>query len=281
VELDTDHRSYSAVRERVRALIRENRRIKESDRFCMTCSNHHMAGLRRKNVVPEKTVGGVCTKCKTDNAEHVLKAGMCPTCWKTHQRTCLRNEYAEDGVTCEKCHATECGGQHWYTGSEEGTYLCRKCYKEKARAEHRIQGTKCAKCGKSECGGEAWYKGSEDGTYLCQGCYLEKTREAHRALGTKCAKCGKSECGGEAWYKGSRRWDVPVPGLLQRKKRERHTESVGQSAPSVERASAAGKPGTKGPKMGRTCARHAMTERGERKSRAASTRLDEGRRSHG
>jgi hypothetical protein len=171
VYLDTDHRSYSAVRERVQALIQANRLIEESDRFCIPCADHHMAGLRRKNVVPEKTVGGVCTKCKKDNAEHVLKAGMCPTCWETHQATCLRNEYAEDGVTCEKCHATECGGQAWRRGSEEGTYVCCKCYSEKAKEEHRIQGTKCEECGNSECGGQNWYRGSKDGTYLCKPCY--------------------------------------------------------------------------------------------------------------
>jgi hypothetical protein len=187
----------------VRALIQANRQIKESDRFCMPCADHHMAGLRRKRVVPEKTVGGVCKCCKKDNAEHVLKAGMCPTCWETHQATCLRNEYAEDGVTCEKCHATECGGQHWYTGSEEGTYVCCKCYSEKALEEHRIQGTKCEECGNSECGGQHWLRGSEEGTYVCCKCYSEKAKEEHRIQGTKCAKCGNSECGGPHWYRGS------------------------------------------------------------------------------
>ena len=202
VYLDTDHHSYSAVRERVRTLIQANRLIEESDRFCIPCADHHMAGLRRKNVVPEKTVGGVCKFCKKDNAEHVLKAGMCPKCWITHQETCLRNEYAEDGVTCEKCRATDCGGKQWYTGSEDGTHLCQNCYLEKTREAHRALGTKCAKCGKSECGGQYWYKGSEDGTYLCRGCYEEKTRAEHRALGTTCATCGKSECGGSHWLRG-------------------------------------------------------------------------------
>jgi hypothetical protein len=215
VELDTDHRSYSAVRERVRALIQANRQIKESDRFCMPCADHHMAGLRRKNVVPEKTVGGVCKCCKKDNAEHVLKAGMCPTCWVKHQLTCLRNEYAEDGVTCEKCRATECGGEAWYKGSEDGTYVCCKCYSEIALEEHRIQGTKCAKCGNSECGGQAWYRGSKDGTYLCKTCY-DGARRAKKSgriytprrgtpltrMTTLCEHCGEEET--SQWYSGPR-----------------------------------------------------------------------------
>jgi hypothetical protein len=173
-----------------------------------------MAGLRRKRVVPEKTVGGVCKCCKEDNAEHVLKAGMCPTCWETHQATCLRNEYAEDGVTCEKCHATECGGQHWYTGSEDGTYLCRDCYLEKARAEHRERGTKCAKCGKSECGGQYWHRGHEDGTYLCKTCYsgARRAKKSGRIytprgtpltqLTTPCEFCGEEET--SCWRSGPR-----------------------------------------------------------------------------
>ena len=259
VYLDTNHRSFSAVRERVRTLIQANRRIKASDWFCKPCADHHMAGMRRKAVVPEKTVGGVCTKCKTDNAEHVLKAGMCPTCWKRHQRTCLRNEYAEDGITCEKCPATECGGEAWYKGSEDGTYLCRKCYYEKGKVEHRALGTKCAECGRNKCGGPYWYKGSVEGTRICNTCY-QGTWRAEKSGGTytprrtpltrmttPCELCDAEET--SRWYSGPREGTRICTACYCKKCREEKKRSAPASKsaplkPSKKRKATAASAGT-------------------------------------